>query len=99
MVHLIRWTSYISAYIDPVFDRRIVGLADCCYFDWFLKTKLGLGDNVRDCKFTNCCEGLDSMHKTVTCRFRDKKDLDDTKVRRMSNGIRRRNPQGWTPPQ
>jgi hypothetical protein len=82
MVHLIRWTSYISGYIDPVFDRRIEGPAGCCYFDWFLKTKLGPGDNVRDCKFTNCCEGL-----------------DDTKVRRMSNGKRRRAARGWKSPQ
>jgi hypothetical protein len=33
MVHLPIWTSYISGYIDPVFDRRTEGPVDCCYFD------------------------------------------------------------------
>jgi hypothetical protein len=39
------------------------------------------------------------MHKTVTCRLWDKKGLDDTKVRRMSNGKRHRTARGWKSPQ
>jgi 2,4-dienoyl-CoA reductase-like NADH-dependent reductase (Old Yellow Enzyme family) len=66
--------------------------------DWFLKTRLGLGDGVRICEFTNYCEGLDQKHKTVTCQLWDKEGLDDPKVRRTSDGKRRLNPPDWTPP-
>ena len=48
--------------------------------DWFLKTRLGLGDSVRVCEFTNYCEGLDQKHKTVTCQLWDKEDLANPKV-------------------
>jgi 2,4-dienoyl-CoA reductase-like NADH-dependent reductase (Old Yellow Enzyme family) len=29
--------------------------------DWFLKTRLGRGSEIRRCVFTNYCEGLDQM--------------------------------------
>ncbi|MGD9921251.1 MAG: NADH:flavin oxidoreductase [Pseudorhodoplanes sp.] len=67
--------------------------------DWFLKTKLGLGQSVRICEFTNYCEGLDQKHKTVTCQLWDKEGLDDPKVSRTADGKRRLNPPDWTPPQ
>jgi 2,4-dienoyl-CoA reductase-like NADH-dependent reductase (Old Yellow Enzyme family) len=40
--------------------------------DWFRKMRLGQGAHVRRCVFTNYCEGLDQMHKQVTCKLWDK---------------------------
>lgn len=40
--------------------------------DWFLKVRMGRGDEVRRCKFTNYCEGLDQKHKQVTCQLWDR---------------------------
>jgi 2,4-dienoyl-CoA reductase-like NADH-dependent reductase (Old Yellow Enzyme family) len=67
--------------------------------DWFLKTHLGLGEQVRVCEFTNYCEGLDQKHKTVTCQLWDKEGLADPKVSKTSDGKRRLTPPDWTPPQ
>jgi dimethylglycine catabolism A len=39
--------------------------------DWFLKVRLGRGDEVRRCQLTNYCEALDQRHKTVTCQLWD----------------------------
>lgn len=40
--------------------------------DWWYKMRLGRGDEVRRCIFTNYCEGLDQKHKEVTCQLWDK---------------------------
>ena len=40
--------------------------------DWFLKVKLGRGDEVRRCTYTNYCEALDQAHRPVTCKLWDK---------------------------
>ncbi|MGH6884778.1 MAG: NADH:flavin oxidoreductase, partial [Geminicoccales bacterium] len=45
--------------------------------DWFLKVRLGRGAMVRQCCFTNYCEGLDQMHKQVTCKLWDRVELDE----------------------
>ena len=42
--------------------------------DWFRKLRLGLGGEVRRCVFTNYCEGLDQVHKPVTCKLWDHLD-------------------------
>jgi 2,4-dienoyl-CoA reductase-like NADH-dependent reductase (Old Yellow Enzyme family) len=42
--------------------------------DWFRKLRLGLGHGVRRCVFTNYCEGLDQVHKPVTCKLWDHLD-------------------------
>jgi dimethylglycine catabolism A len=42
--------------------------------DWFRKLRLGRGDEVRRCVFTNYCEGLDQVHKPVTCKLWDHLD-------------------------
>jgi 2,4-dienoyl-CoA reductase-like NADH-dependent reductase (Old Yellow Enzyme family) len=42
--------------------------------DWFRKLRLGLGHEVRRCVFTNYCEGLDQVHKPVTCKLWDHLD-------------------------
>lgn len=43
--------------------------------DWFLKARLGRGDEVRVCEFSNYCEGLDQKHKQVTCKLWDRQGL------------------------
>jgi len=67
--------------------------------DWFLKVRLGLGDQVRTCEFTNYCEGLDQKHKVVTCQLWDKESLSDPGVRKTPDGKRRLTAPEWAPPQ
>ena len=55
--------------------------------DWFRKLRLGLGGEVRRCVFTNYCEGLDQVHKPVTCKLWDHLD-----------GVRRNEAPAWEPP-
>jgi len=57
--------------------------------DWFLKVKLGRGDAVRRCNFTNYCEGLDQMHKQVTCKLWDRVNPDEPGAAKSSDGKRR----------
>lgn len=57
--------------------------------DWFLKVRLGRGDEVRRCNFTNYCEGLDQMHKQVTCKLWDRVNPDEPGVAKSDDGKRR----------
>jgi 2,4-dienoyl-CoA reductase-like NADH-dependent reductase (Old Yellow Enzyme family) len=57
--------------------------------DWFLKMKLGRGEDVRRCEFTNYCEALDQNHKAVTCKLWDRIDLDQPGVTFDVTGKRR----------
>ncbi len=57
--------------------------------DWFLKTRLGHGDQVRRCQFTNYCEALDQKHKKVTCQLWDRLELDAPDVPLDPTGRRR----------
>ena len=57
--------------------------------DWFRKVRLGRGAEVRRCVFTNYCEGLDQVHKPVTCKLWDRVDLDEPGIRRVEEGKRR----------
>jgi 2,4-dienoyl-CoA reductase-like NADH-dependent reductase (Old Yellow Enzyme family) len=66
--------------------------------DWALKTRLGLGDQVRLCEYTNYCEGLDQKHKQVTCQLWDREALDAPDVRLSGDGRRRLVAPPWTPP-
>jgi 2,4-dienoyl-CoA reductase-like NADH-dependent reductase (Old Yellow Enzyme family) len=63
--------------------------------DWFLKARLGRGDEVRRCVFTNYCEGLDQMHKKVTCKLWDRVNLDEPGITISDDGRRRLVPPGW----
>ena len=63
--------------------------------DWFLKARLGRGNEVRVCQFTNYCEGLDQKHKKVTCKLWDRLGLDDAGVKRTADGRRRTVPPPW----
>jgi 2,4-dienoyl-CoA reductase-like NADH-dependent reductase (Old Yellow Enzyme family) len=66
--------------------------------DWYRKMRLGLGDEVRRCTYTNYCEGLDQMHKQVTCKLWDREALDDPGVTLAREGNRRLLPPPWQPP-
>ena len=65
--------------------------------DWWEKMRLGRGEEVRRCKYTNYCEGLDQRHKQVTCQLwdRDFGSPDAAAVPRSSDGKRRMLPPPW----
>ena len=57
--------------------------------------RLGRGDEVRRCVYTNYCEGLDQKHKQVTCQLWDRLDLETPGVRLTNEGRRRLTPPLW----
>lgn len=63
--------------------------------DWFLKVKLGRGAEIRRCTYTNYCEGLDQVHKQVTCKLWDRVNLDEPLITLSTDGRRRLVPPGW----
>lgn len=63
--------------------------------DWFLKIRLGRGSEIRRCAFTNYCEGLDQMHKQVTCKLWDRVELDEPRITLSEDGRRRLIPPRW----
>jgi 2,4-dienoyl-CoA reductase-like NADH-dependent reductase (Old Yellow Enzyme family) len=65
--------------------------------DWFLKMRLGRGDEIRRCEYTNYCEGLDQMHKKVTCKLWDRVQLDEPGISLTDEGRRRLVAPRWKP--
>lgn len=66
--------------------------------DWFLKARLGHGEKVRRCLFTNYCEGLDQKHKQVTCQLWDREFTSgEAGVALSDDGRRRLVAPEWTP--
>jgi len=65
--------------------------------DWWEKMRLGRGAEVRRCKYTNYCEGLDQKHKEVTCQLwdRDFADPRAASTPHSSDGKRRLLPPPW----
>ncbi len=63
--------------------------------DWFLKVKLGRGDEVRRCTYTNYCEALDQVHKQVTCKLWDRVQLDEPGLALAADERRRLIPPEW----
>ena len=57
--------------------------------DWFKKVKMGAGEKVTLCRYSNYCEALDQKHKQVTCELWDRKDLDEPDIRKSIDGKRR----------
>ena len=57
--------------------------------DWFRKMRLGKGEQIRRCIYSNYCEGLDQKHKQVTCQLWDRLDLDQEDVEMSADGRRR----------
>lgn len=66
--------------------------------DWFRKVKLGRGEEVRVCRYTNYCEALDQKHSQVTCELWDREALDEPGISRSSDGKRRLLPPEWEAP-
>jgi 2,4-dienoyl-CoA reductase-like NADH-dependent reductase (Old Yellow Enzyme family) len=63
--------------------------------DWFVKVKLGRGEKVRRCTYTNYCEALDQAHRPVTCKLWDRVDLDEEGIALIDDGRRRLEPPNW----
>lgn len=64
--------------------------------DWFIKVRLGRGDEVRRCTYTNYCEALDQAHRPVTCKLWDRLDLDEEGIATVDDGRRRLEPPPWS---
>ena len=78
-------------------DADIVGFARQALADpdWFLKVKVGRGNEVRRCTYTNYCEALDQAHKQVTCKLWDRIELDEPGMSVAEDGRRRLIPPEW----
>jgi 2,4-dienoyl-CoA reductase-like NADH-dependent reductase (Old Yellow Enzyme family) len=78
-------------------DADIVGMARQALADpdWFRKVRLGRGEEVRRCTYTNYCEALDQAHRQVTCKLWDRKELDEPAIPMASDGRRRLLPPKW----
>lgn len=63
--------------------------------DWFIKVKLGRGDEVRRCTYTNYCEALDQAHRPVTCKLWDRFRLDEPGIATVDEGRRRLLAPAW----
>ena len=63
--------------------------------DWFVKVRLGRGDEVRRCTYTNYCEALDQAHRAVTCKLWDRVDLNEPGIATVDDGRRRLEPPRW----
>ncbi|MDQ3266635.1 MAG: NADH:flavin oxidoreductase [Myxococcota bacterium] len=66
--------------------------------DWFQKLRLGMGEQIRRCLFTNYCEGLDQAHKPVTCQLWDRAVFPGEPADVPRVGGRRLTAPRWTPP-
>jgi 2,4-dienoyl-CoA reductase-like NADH-dependent reductase (Old Yellow Enzyme family) len=63
--------------------------------DWFRKTLLGRGSEVRRCEYTNYCEALDQKHRQVTCKLWDRLGLEEAGVSLDVSGKRRLTAPKW----
>lgn len=80
-------------------DADIVGMARQALADpdWFVKVRLGRGDEVRRCTYTNYCEALDQAHRPVTCKLWDRIELDEPGAATVDEGRRRLLAPEWLP--
>ena len=78
-------------------DADIIGMARQALADpdWFRKVKVGSGEEVRRCTYTNYCEALDQAHRQVTCKLWDRKELDEPGIALAADGRRRLLPPEW----
>ena len=72
-------------------EADIIGMARQALADpdWFRKVKMGYGNQVRRCTYTNYCEALDQAHRQVTCKLWDRKELDEPGIPMAADGRRR----------
>ncbi len=77
----------------------VVGLARQALADpdWFQKVRLGRGNEVLLCRYSNYCEGLDQKHKQVTCELWDRAALDSSDAVLATDGKRRLTAPQWSP--
>jgi 2,4-dienoyl-CoA reductase-like NADH-dependent reductase (Old Yellow Enzyme family) len=87
--------DYLARGVCDIIGAARQSLADP---DWFRKIRLGLGNEVRVCEYTNYCEGLDQKHKPVTCQLWDKLP-SAAGERRTADGRRRMTAPRWQPPE
>ncbi len=87
--------DYLARGVCDIVGAARQSLADP---DWFRKIRLGFGDQVRVCEYTNYCEGLDQKHKQVTCQLWDKEPSSPDE-RRARDGKRRLTAPAWQPPE
>ena len=78
-------------------DADIIGMARQALADpdWFRKVRLGRGEEVRRCTYTNYCEALDQAHRQVTCKLWDRKERDGPAIALAADGRRRLLPPEW----
>jgi dimethylglycine catabolism A len=86
--------DYLARGVCDIVGAARQSLADP---DWFKKTLLGFGGEVRVCEYTNYCEGLDQKHKPVTCQLWDKLPAGAGE-RLTPDGRRRLTAPAWNPP-
>lgn len=79
-------------------EADVVGMARQALADpdWFVKVRLGRGDEVRRCTYTNYCEALDQAHRPVTCKLWDRVGLDEPGIATVDDGRRRLEPPLWS---
>jgi 2,4-dienoyl-CoA reductase-like NADH-dependent reductase (Old Yellow Enzyme family) len=65
--------------------------------DWFLKVRLGRGDENIVCEYTNYCEALDQKHVPVTCKLWDRVNMDEDGILKTPDGKRRLTASVWEP--
>jgi len=53
---------------------------------WLQKLRSGQGSEIRQCTLGNYCEGLDQMHKAVTCKLWDRRPLNNYEPRDERDG-------------
>lgn len=80
-------------------EADLIGMARAALADpdWSLKVRSGCGSEVRRCNYTNYCEGLDQMHRQVTCKLWDRVQLDEPGVMKSDDGRRRLIAPPWRP--
>ncbi len=78
-------------------EADLVGLARQALADpdWFSKVRLGRGNEIRRCTYTNYCEALDQAHRPVTCKLWDRVELDEPGIPTVDEGRRRLLPPDW----
>lgn len=65
--------------------------------DWFLKVRMGRGDESIVCEYTNYCEALDQKHVPVTCKLWDRASMDEPGILKTPDGKRRLSAPVWEP--
>ena len=65
--------------------------------DWFLKVRMGRGDENIVCEYTNYCEALDQKHVPVTCKLWDRVNMDEADILKTPDGKRRLTAPVWEP--